>query len=179
MFKRLFGFILIIIMLLSSCIEEHTMSDSVRRLNITFADELTRSSWNDNTDTEGGNVNYIWDNDNNKMKNIKNDGQYVPFYESMPSAATYHSMTDFEKKKKKKSKIKLQTMSGVKYDVTDGEYVYPVAANDNMYCCHPINDKTTVTSSSAAVTVDMSLPSTFTFDKLSNDLSTLKDYSYV
>ena len=54
-----------------------------------------------------------------------------------------------------------------------------MAADDNMYCCHPINDKTTVTSSSAAVTVDMSLSSTFTFDKLSNDLSTLKDYSYV
>lgn len=179
MFKRLFGFILIIIMLLSSCSEKHPMSDSVRRLNITFADELTRSSWNDNTDAEGGKVSYIWENSDNMLTAIKHDGQYVPFYASLSSDATYHSMTDFETVDTEKSKIKLQTMSGVKYDVTDGEYVYPVAANDNMYCCHPINDKTTVTSSSAAVTVDMSLPSTFTFDKLSNDLSTLKDYSYV
>lgn len=179
MFKRLFGFIPIIIMLLSSCSEEHTMSDSVRRLNITFADELTRSSWNDNTDAEGGKVSYIWENSDNMLTAIKHGGEYVPFYESMSSAATYHSMTDFETVDTEKSKIKLQTMSGVKYDITDGEYVYPVAADDNMYCCHPINNNTTVSSSSAAVTVDMPLPSTFTFDKLSNDLSTLKDYSYV
>lgn len=155
------------------------LSDSIRRLNITFADEQTRSSWKDNTDTEGGKVSYIWDNDNNMLTAIKHDGQYVPFYASLSSDATYHSMTDFETVDTEKSKIKLQTKSGVKYDVTDGEYVYPVAANDNMYCCHPINDKTIIHSSSAAVTVDMSLPSTFTFDKLSNDLSTLKDYSYV
>ena len=155
------------------------LSDSIRRLNITFADEQTRSSWKDNTDTEGGKVSYIWDNDNNMLTAIKHDGQYVPFYASLSSDATYHSMTDFETVDTEKSKIKLQTMSGVKYDVTDGEYVYPVAANDNMYCCHPINDNTTIHSSSSAVTVDMSLPSTFTFDKLSNDLSTLKDYSYV
>ena len=179
MFKRLFGFILIIIMLLSSCSEEHTMSDSVRRLNITFADELTRSSWKDNTDTEGGKVSYIWENSDNMLTAIKHGSQFVPFYETLSSAATYHSMTEFETVDAEKSKIKLQTMSGVKYDVTDGEYVYPVAADDNMYCCHPINDNTTVSSSSAAVTVDMSLPSTFTFDKLSNDLSTLKDNSYV
>ena len=179
MFKRLFGFILIIIMLLSSCSEEHTMSDSVRRLNITFADELTRSSWNDNTDAEGGKVSYIWENSDNMLTAIKHGGEYVPFYASLSSDATYHSMTDFETVDTEKSKIKLQTMSGVKYDITDGEYVYPVAADDNMYCCHPINDKTTVTSSSAAVTVDLPLPSTFTNDTLVNDLSAWKDYSYV
>ena len=179
MFKRLFGFILIIIILLSSCSEEHTMSDSVRRLNITFAYELTRSSWNDNTDAEGGKVSYIWENSDNMLTAIKHDGQYVPFYASLSADATYHSMTDFETVDTEKSKIKLQTMSGVKYDVTDGEYVYPVAADDNMYCCHPINDKTTVTSSSAAVTVDLPLPSTFSYNNLSNDLSARKDYSYV
>ena len=179
MFKRLFGFILIIIMLLSSCSEEHTMSDSVRRLNITFADELTRSSWNDNTDTEGGNVNYIWENSDNMLTAIKHGGQFVPFYESMSSSAAYYSKTKFETVDEAKSKIKLETVSGVKYDVNEGTYVYPVAADDNMYCCHPINDKTTVTSSSAAVTVDMSLPSTFSYDKLVNDLSAWKDYSYV
>ena len=179
MFKRLFGFIPIIIMLLSSCSEEHTKSDSVRRLNITFADELTRSSWNDNTDTEGGNVNYIWENSDNMLTAIKHGGQFVPFYESMSSSAAYYSKTKFETVDEAKSKIKLETVSGVKYDVNEGTYVYPVAADDNMYCCHPINDKTTVTSSSAAVTVDMSLPSTFSYNNLSNDLSARKDYSYV
>ena len=83
MFKRLFGFILIIIMLLSSCSEEHTMSDSVRRLNITFADELTRSSWNDYTDTEGGNVRYIWENSDNMLTAIKHGDKFVQVYESM------------------------------------------------------------------------------------------------
>lgn len=178
MFKRLFGFILIV--LLSSCSEEQTMSDSVRRLNITFANEQTRSSWNDKTDTKGGNVNYIWDNDNNMLTAINHDSQFVPFYASSSSAATYHSMTEFETMDAEKSKIKLKTLSGVKYEVTDGEYVYPVAAGDNMYCCHPITEeKTTVYSSSTAVYVDMSLPSSFSFSKQKNDLSTLKDYSYV
>ena len=171
--------ILFLFLLLSSCNEEQMLSDSIRRLNITFADEQTRSSWKDNTDTEGGKVSYIWDNNDNMLTAIKHGSQYVPFYETLSSAATYHSMTDFETVDTEKSQIKLQTKSGVTYDVTDGEYVYPVAANDNMYCCHPINDHTTIHSSSSAVTVDMSLPSTFPFDKLSNDLSTLKDYSYV
>ena len=182
MFKPAFGIILSALSLFSSCKEEQMVSDSVRRLNITFADEQTRSSWNDNTDAEGGKVSYIWDNSDNMLTAIKHGSEYVPFYESMSSAAAYYSKTKFETVDEAKSKIKLETVSGVKYDYDseNNKYLYPVAAGDNMYLCHPINDKTTtVTSSSAAVTVDMSLPSTFAFDKLSNDLSALKDYSYV
>lgn len=181
MFKPVFGIILSALSLFSSCNEEQMVSDSVRRLNITFADEQTRSSWNDNTDAKGGKVSYIWENSDNMLTAIKHGGEYVPFYETMSSAAAYYSKTKFETVDEAKSKIKLQTVSGVKYDYEseNNKYLYPVAAGDNMYLCHPINDKTTVTSSSAAVTVDMSLPSEFTFDKLSNDLSTLKDYSYV
>ncbi|WP_141210495.1 fimbrillin family protein [Prevotella sp. P2-180] len=177
---KLITHILLLLILLSSCNEEQTLSDSLRRLNISFAeDSQTRSSWHDQSDTEQKKVSYIWENSDNMLTAIKHDGQYVPFYESMSSSAAYYSKTKFETVDEAKSKIKLETVSGVKYDVNEGTYVYPVAANNNMYCCHPINDKTTVTSSSAAVTVDMPLPSTFTFDKLSNDLSTLKDYSYV
>ena len=182
MFKPVFGIILSALSLFSSCNEEQMVSDSVRRLNITFADEQTRSSWNDNTDAEGGKVSYIWKNSDNMLTAIKHGGEYVPFYETMSSAAAYYSKTKFETVDEAKSKIKLQTVSGVKYDYEseNNKYLYPVAAGDNMYLCHPINDKTTtVTSSSAAVTVDMSLPSTFAFDKLSNDLRALKDYSYV
>lgn len=181
MFKPAIGIILSALSLFSSCNEEQMVSDSVRRLNITFADEQTRSSWNDNTDAEGGKVSYIWENSDNMLTAIKHGSEYVPFYESMSSAAAYYSRTRFETVDVAKSKIKLETVSGVKYDydAENKQYLYPVAVDDNMYLCHPINDKTTVTSSSAAVTVDMSLPSEFTFDKLSNDLSALKDYSYV
>ena len=182
MFKPAIGIILSALSLFSSCNEEQMVSDSVRRLNITFADEQTRSSWNDNTDSEGGKVSYIWENSDNMLTAIKHGGEYVPFYETMSSAAAYYSKTKFETVDEAKSKIKLQTVSGVKYDYEseNNKYLYPVAADDKMYLCHPINDKTTtVTSSSAAVTVDMSLPSEFAFDKLSNDLRALKDYSYV
>ena len=181
MFKPAFGIILSALSLFSSCKEEQMVSDSVRRLNITFADEQTRSSWNDNTDAEGGKVSYIWENSDNMLTAIKHDSKYVPFYESMSSAAAYYSKTRFETVDEAKSKIKLETVSGVKYDYDseNNKYLYPVAADDNMYCCHPINDKTTVTSSSAAVTVDMSLPSTFSYNNLVNDLSAWKDYSYV
>ena len=179
MFKPAFGIILSALSLCSSCNEEQMVSDSVRRLNITFADEQTRSSWNDNTDAEGGKVSYIWENSDNMLTAIKHGSEYVPFYESMSSAAAYHSMTEFETVDAEKSKIKLETKSGVKYGVTDAEYDYPVAAGDNMYCCHPINDNTTVSSTSAAVQVDLPLPSTFSYDKLVNDLSAWKDYSYV
>ena len=181
MFKPAIGIILSALSLFSSCNEEQMVSDSVRRLNITFADEQTRSSWNDNTDAKGGKVSYIWENSDNMLTAIKHGGEYVPFYETMSSAAAYYSKTKFETVDEAKSKIKLQTVSGVKYDYEseNNKYLYPVAG-DNMYLCHPINDKTTtVTSSSAAVTVDMSLPSEFAFDKLSNDLRALKDYSYV
>lgn len=174
--------------MLSACSEEHTSSDSsVRRLNITFADEQTRSSWNDNTDAEGGKVSYIWENSDNMLTAIKHGGQYVPFYETMSSAATYHSKTKFETVDDAKSKIKLQTVSGVKYDYDseNNKYLYPVAAGDKMYLCHPINEdnaaenKTAVNSSSAAVQVDLPLPSTFAYNNLVNDLSAWKDYSYV
>ena len=190
MFKPAFGIILSALSLFSSCKEEQMVSDSVRRLNITFADEQTRSSWNDNTDAEGGKVSYIWENSDNMLTAIKHDGQYVPFYETSSSAATYHSKTLFETVDKAKSKIKLQTVSGVKYDSENDRYLYPVAAGDDMYLCHPINEdnaaenKATVNqaavhSSSAAVQVDLPLPSTFTNDALVNDLSAWKDYSYV
>ena len=54
--------ILLLLVLLSACNEEQTLPGSVNRLNISFADEQTRSSWIDKTDTEGGKVNYIWEN---------------------------------------------------------------------------------------------------------------------
>lgn len=182
MFKPAFGIILSALSLFSSCKEEQMVSDSVRRLNITFADEQTRSSWNDNTDAEGGKVSYIWENNNNMLTAIKHGGQFVPFYEPMSSAAAYHSMTEFETVDAEKSKIKLQTVRGVKYDYDseNNQYLYPVEAGDAMYCCHPINeDNATVHSTSAAVQVDLPLPSTFTNDALVNDLSAWKDYSYV
>ena len=187
MFKPAFGIILSALSLFSSCKEEQMVSDSIRRLNITFADEQTRSSWNDNTDAEGGKVSYIWENSDNMLTAIKHDGQYVPFYETSSSAATYHSKTLFETVDDAKSKIKLQTVSGVKYDFNseNNQYLYPVSAGDNMYLCHPINEdnaaeyKATINSSSAAVQVDFSLPSTFSYNNLVNDLSAWKDYSYV
>ena len=141
MFKPAFGIILSALSLCSSCNEEQMVSDSVRRLNITFADEQTRSSWNDNTDAEGGKVSYIWENSDNMLTAIKHGGEYVPFYETMSSAAAYYSKTKFETVDEAKSKIKLQTVSGVKYDYEseNNKYLYPVAAGDKMYLCHPIN----------------------------------------
>ncbi|MDY4555426.1 MAG: hypothetical protein SO468_04495, partial [Prevotella sp.] len=187
MFKPVFGIILSALSLFSSCNEEQMVSDSVRRLNITFADEQTRSSWNDNTDAEGGKVSYIWENSDNMLTAIKHGSEYVPFYESMSSSAAYYSKTRFETVDDAMSKIKLQTVSGVRYDYDseNNKYLYPVAAGDKMYLCHPINEdnaaeyKTAVNSSSAAVQVDLPLPSTFSYDTLVNDLSAWKDYSYV
>lgn len=187
MFKPVFGIILSALSLLSSCNEEQMVSNSVRRLNITFADEQTRSSWNDNTDAEGGKVSYIWGNSDNMLTAIKHGSEYVPFYESMSSAAAYYSKTRFETVDEAMSKIKLETVSGVKYDYDseNNKYLYPVAAGDKMYLCHPINEdnaaenKTAVNSSSAAVQVDLPLPSTFAYNNLVNDLSAWKDYSYV
>ena len=116
MFKHFFGFILLALLLLSSCKEEQmTVSDSVRRLNISFAYDQTRSSWNDNTDSEGGKVSYIWDNNgDNMLTAIKHGGKYVPFYDSMSSTAQYYTPTSFETVDEAKSKIKLQTKLGVK-----------------------------------------------------------------
>ena len=186
-FKPVFGIILSALSLFSSCNEEQMVPDSVRRLNITFADEQTRSSWNDNTDAEGGKVSYIWENSDNMLTSIKHGSEYVPFYESMSSAAAYYSKTRFETVDDAKSKIKLETVSGVKYDYEseNNNYLYPVAAGDNMYLFHPINEdnaaeyKATVNSSSATVQVDFSLPSTFSNANLVNYLSAWKDYSYV
>ena len=181
MFKPVFGIILSALSLFSSCNEEQMVSDSVRRLNITFADEQTRSSWNDNTDAEGGKVSYIWENSDNMLTAIKHRGEYVPFYETMSSAAQYYSDTQFETVDEVKSKIKLQTVSGVKYDFNseNNQYLYPVSVGDNMYCLHPINSNTTESSNADAVYVDMTLPSTFSYNQLANDLSSWKDYSYV
>ena len=182
MLKPVFGIILSVLSLFSSCKEEQMVSDSVRRLNITFADEQTRSSWNDNTDAEGGKVSYIWENSDNMLTAIKHGSEYVPFYETMSSAAAYYSKTRFETVDDAKSKIKLETVSGVKYDYDsdNNKYLYPVAAGDNMYLCHPINeDNVAVHSSSATVQVDLPLPSTFSYNNLVNDLSAWKDYSYV
>ena len=181
MFRRLLFFGMLALLLLSSCKEESTMPDAPMRLNISFADDQTRSSWNDNTDTGGGKVSYVWDNSNNNMLTaIKHDNQYVPFYVSLSSAAQYHTPTKFETVDDAKSKIKLQTTLGVKYDVQDNAYVYPVAADDAMYCCHPINEeRATIHSTPDAVQVDFSLPSTFPFSNQKNTLSSLADYSYV
>ena len=174
--------ILLLLILLSSCNEEPTLSDSLRRLNISFAeDSQTRSLWHDQSDTEQKKVSYIWENSDNMLTAIKHDGQYVPFYETSSSAATYHSKTLFETVDDAKSKIKLQTVSGVKYDFNseNNQYLYPVSACDNMYCLHPINSNTTESSNADAVSVDMTLPSTFSYNQLANDLSAWKDYSYV
>ena len=180
MFRPFFGFILLALSLLYSCNDEQAMSDSVRRLDISFADGQTRSSWYDNTDTEGGKVSYIWDNNgDNMLTAIKHCGKYVPFYESLSSAAQYYTPTSFETVDDAKSKIKLQTKLGVKYDLADGEYVIPVAAEDDMYCCHPTNHLINISSGANAFSADMSIPSTFSYDKLVNDLSSLSSYSYV
>ncbi len=190
MFKLNLGIILLAL-LLASCNDEQTMSDSVRRLDISFADGQTRSSWNDNTDSEGGKVSYIWDNNgDNMLTAIKHGGKYVPFYASLSSAAQYHTPTQFETVNTEKSKIKLQTTLGVKYDVRDNAYQYPVAAGDAMYCCHPVNAKATVNenapvqqapahSTPDAVQIDLPLPSTFSYSQLENTLSSLSSYSYV
>ncbi len=181
MFKHFFGFILFALLLLSSCKEEQmTVSDSIGRLNISFADDQTRSSWNDNTDTAGGKVSYVWENNDNMLTAIKHGGKYVPFYASLSSDAQYYTPTQFETVDEAKSKIKLQTTLGVKYDLQDNAYQYPVAADDAMYCCHPINEeRATVHSSFAAVQIDLHLPSTFTYAQQKNTLSSLADYSYV
>ena len=169
-----------LLLLLTSCSEERDVRNSVQRLDITFADTQSRSNWSDLTDTEDKKVVYVWKNDgNNMLTAIKHGSEYVPFFESMTSAGEYYTKTKFETVDAAKSKITLHTVNGVKLNVADGNYVYPVAAGDAMHCFHPINSNTTVSSSADAVTVDMKLPSTFSYDKLSNDLTPLAQYSYV
>lgn len=166
------------ILLLSSCAGEKLMHNDVHRLDISFADTRTRSIWEDKSDAEDK-VCYIWENNTNMLTAIKHSDRYVPFYESLASAAQYHSMTAFETVDAARSKIRLQTLLGVKYDVADGEYIYPVSVGDNMYCCHPLNGNTVVNSNADAVSVDMHLPSSFSYSELVNDLTPLADYSYV
>lgn len=178
--KHIYYILFSSLLLLTSCSEECAVGDSVQRLDITFADTQSRSNWSDLTDTEDKKVVYVWKNDgNNMLTAIKHGSEYVPFFESMTSAGEYYTKTKFETVDAAKSKITLHTVNGVKLNVADGNYVYPVAAGDAMHCFHPINSNTTVSSSADAVTVDMKLPSTFSYDKLSNDLTPLAQYSYV
>ncbi|MGN0237100.1 MAG: hypothetical protein ACI4AK_03325 [Lepagella sp.] len=166
------------LLLLISCREDLPIDGSVQKLNITFADIRTRSEWSDLTDTDG-NVKYVWESNSNMLTAIKHGTGYVPFYEALTSAGQYHTMTQFETVDAERSKIKLQTLYGVKYDLVDGNYDYPVAAGDNMYCIHPVGGNTDIVSSAEGVYVDMHLPGTFRYEERLNDLSTLADYSYV
>ena len=181
--KHIYYILFSSLLLLTSCSEERAVGDSVQRLDISFADTRSRSNWSDLTDNSGDKkVVYVWENDgDNMLTAIKHsdDNKYVPFYESMTSAGEYYTKTRFETVNAEKSKITLHTVNGVKLNVADGNYVYPVAAGDAMYCFHPINSNTTVTGSADAVTVDMKLPSTFSYNELSNDLTPLAQYSYV
>ena len=181
--KHIYYILFSSLLLLTSCSEERLGHDSVQRLDITFADTQSRSNWSDLTDTEDKKVVYVWKNDgDNMLTAIKHsdDNKYVPFYESMTSAGEYYTKTRFETVKEDISKITLHTVNGVKLDVAaDGNYEYPVTAGDAMYCFHPINSNTMVNGSADAVTVDMKLPSTFSYNELSNDLTTLAEYSYV
>ena len=174
--------ILPLVLLLTACSEQQPATDNgweAMRLDISFADGQTRSWWSDLTDTEGK-VSYVWKNNGDDMLTaIRHGAQYVPFYEDQASAPRYYSDTWFETVDAAKSKIRLRTTQGVKYDVEGGAYKYPVAVGDDMYCCHPINQHTTVTAMQTSVYVDMELPGTFAYDKLANDLKQLSEYSYV
>ena len=168
------------LLLLTSCQAEQVVTDTVRHLDITFADgQTTRSMWDDNSDTETGKVSYIWEDGSNMLTAIRHDQSYVPFYETMSSASQHHTPTKFETIDPKRSKIRLQTMLGVRYNVDNGAYDIPVAAGDVMYCFHPTSADTQVSSSESSVAVDMQLPSTFSSDRLVNDLTPLAPYSYV
>lgn len=180
--KHIYYILFSSLLLLTSCSEERAVGDSVQRLDISFADTRSRSNWSDLTDNSGDKkVVYVWENDgDNMLTAIKHSDKYVPFYESMTSVGEYYTKTRFETVNAEKSKITLHTVNGVKLDVAaDGNYEYPVTAGDAMYCFHPINSNTTVTGSADAVTVDMKLPSTFSYNELSNDLTPLAEYSYV
>ena len=170
--------ILPLLLLLTSCSVEEPIPYGVRRLHISFDDHQSRSSWKDLSDTEGK-VSYVWENNTNMLTAIRHSGQYVPFYENETSPEQYHSDTRFETVDAAKSKIRLETLYGVKYDVVDGLYDYPVSAGDAMYCCHPLNAHTDTYSSPSSLYTDMRLPDVFEYDNLTNDLSKLSDYAYV
>ncbi|MGN1237281.1 MAG: hypothetical protein ACI4TS_07520, partial [Bacteroidaceae bacterium] len=72
--------IMLVLFLLLSCTDERQgLDNSVRRLNISFAEPQMRSVWNDLTDTQDK-VSYVWENNTNMLTAIKHNGQYVPFY---------------------------------------------------------------------------------------------------
>lgn len=170
---------LIALLLLSACSDEQVLrDDGVNKLAISFAEQQSRSIWDDKTDTDDKVV-YVWENSTDMLTAIKHGSSYVPFYESLTSPAQYYSDTKFETVDPEKSKIKLETLYGVKYDVADNAYVSPVSVGDEMYCLHPINEHTAISNSADAVAVDMHLPSTFSWSQLDNDLSPLREYSYV
>ena len=179
--KHIYYILFSSLLLLTSCSEERAVGDSVQRLDISFADTRSRSNWSDLTDNTGDKkVVYVWENDgDNMLTAIKHSDKYVPFYESITSAGEYYTKTRFETVKEDISKITLHTVNGVKLEVENDAYISPVAVGDAMYCFHPINSNTTVTGSADAVTVDMKLPSTFSYNELSNDLTPLAQYSYV
>lgn len=165
-------------LLLTACSNEETFRSDVKRLDIDFADVQSRSAWNDLSESEGRAA-YVWQNADNMLTAIKHEGNYVPFYETFESTPNYHPPTAFETVDAGQSKIRLHTLHGLKYDVTDGNYDYPVAVGDAMFCFHPTNTHTSTTSGADAVAVDMRLPDTFTYTTLTADLASLADYSYV
>ena len=170
--------ILPLLLLLTSCSVEEPMPHGIKRLHISFDDLQTRSSWKDLSDTEGK-VSYVWENNTNMLTAIRHGGQYVPFYENETSPGQYHSDTRFETVDAAQSKIQLETLYGVKYDVVDGLYDHPVSAGDDMFCCHPLTTHTHTSGSPLSLYVDMSLPDEFENHNLTNDLSQFSDYAYV
>ena len=167
-----------LLLLLTACSVEEPMPHGVRPLHISFDDHPSRSSWTDLSDTEGK-VSYVWENNTNMLTAIRHGDQYVPFYETQASPGQYHTDTRFETVDAAKSKIRLETLRGVKYEVVDGSSVRPVAADDAMYCCHPLNTHTAASSSPSSLYVDMALPDEFAYEDLTNSLSQLSDYAYV
>lgn len=169
---------LISALLFTACSNEETLRSDVKRLDIDFADVQSRSAWNDLSESEGRAA-YVWQNADNMLTAIKHEGNYVPFYETFESIPNYHTPTAFETVDASQSKIRLHTLHGLKYGVTDGNYDYPVAVGDAIFCFHPTNTHTSTTSGADAVAVDMRLPDTFTYTTLTADLASLADYSYV
>ena len=180
---KLWHYILLSGILLGSCTDDSVPTNgTLRPLSITFdeAQPLARSYWNDlSDDATQPRVSYVWENGNNMLTAIRHGGSYVPFYEALSSPAQSYSQTEFETVDAERSKIRLQTTRGVKYDVVSNAYVYPVAAGDDMFCCHPTHEGTVVSSDDADFSVDFSLPATFSHDQLRGDLSPLADYAYV
>ncbi|MGN1354578.1 MAG: hypothetical protein ACI4V2_06675, partial [Alloprevotella sp.] len=164
-------------LLLTGCNNEETLRPDVKRLDIDFADAKSRSYWDDRSETDDKAA-YVWQNDDNMLTAIKHGDAYVPFYETLESTPNYHTPTAFETVDAGRSKIRLHTLHGVKYGLTDGHYDYPVAVDDAIFCFHPTNAHTSTTSGTDAVTVDMRLPDTFSYTTLTAVPPSLADYSY-